>query len=257
MLSTNEFQRLTSIKVRKYRELHRLFLVEGIKQVSEGINSRIKCEIIVISTKVINTFSEILRLAKESNVRCEALNEKDFERISETVKSQGIIGFFRIPKDSGVNFTSNNLIYLDRINDPGNMGTIIRTADWFGYRNILISPGCVDIYNPKVVRSTMGSIFRMNFQQEVTVDELKLLRREGYRILTTELSGKSLNSILFGKKNVVIMSSESHGVLPELSAISDGSIKILGEEGAESLNVGVAMGIILNKIFELESSNNE
>lgn len=255
MLGVNELKLFASIRIKKFRDEKGLFLVEGMKQVEEGIRSRRKCELIVFRSESFDHFDEVLALAKRKGIRCEGVKNKEFEKLADTVHAQGILGYFRMPEREILDRTSTPLIYLDRITDPGNMGTIIRTADWFGFRQILLSPGCVDVYNPKVIRAAMGSNFRMAFHEGVTELDLKGVRDSGYSIITTELEGKNLEEFRPEGKFVIVLSNESHGVLPGLASIADLRIKIPGEKGAESLNVAVAAGIIFHKLFETGSKN--
>lgn len=253
MLGVNELKLFASIRIKKFRDEKGIFLVEGMKQVEEGILSRCKCELIVFRTEDIENFDGVLALAQHKGIRSEGVKNKEFEKLVDTVHAQGILGYFRMPEKEILDRTSTPLIYLDRINDPGNMGTIIRTADWFGFRQILLSPGCVDVYNPKVIRAAMGSNFRMSFHEGVTEVDLKGIRESGYSIVTTELDGKILEEFKPMGKVVIVLSNESHGVLPGLASIADLRIKIPGEKGAESLNVAVAAGIIFHKLFETGS----
>ncbi|MCC6636772.1 MAG: RNA methyltransferase [Ignavibacteriaceae bacterium] len=253
MLGVNELKLFASIRIKKFRDEKGIFLVEGMKQVEEGILSRRKCELIVFRTEDGDNFDEVLALARHKGIRCEAVKNREFEKLADTVHAQGILGYFRMPEKEILDRTSTPLIYLDRINDPGNMGTIIRTADWFGFRQILLSPGCVDVYNPKVVRAAMGSNFRMAFHEGVTELDLKGICESGYSIVTTELDGKNLEDFKPMGKIIIVLSNESHGVLPGLASIADVRIKIPGEKGAESLNVAVAAGIIFHKLFETGS----
>lgn len=250
MLSANELKHLSALKVKKYREETRLFIAEGVKQVDEGVRSRYQCDLIVFRPDARDEIRDILNIASKKGIKCEEVKAKELERLSDTVNTQGVIGYFRMPHLSAVDCNLPVLVYLDRINDPGNLGTIIRTADWFGFRDILLSPGCVDVFNPKVVRASMGSIFRGVFHPETGIELLTRLKKEGYSVITTELEGTDLKRYRPAGKSIIVLSSESHGVLPELASLADARVKIPGVKGAESLNVAVAAGIILHKLFE-------
>lgn len=250
MLTANEIKIYSSLKVKKYRDDFNKFIVEGYKQVSEGLASGLKCEIVIYHHEIFYEISDIISQAMKKGVRYEAVKSSELHRMSDTINSQGLVAVFRVPTPIKTDKTAPVIVYLDRISDPGNMGTILRTADWFGFREILLSTGCVDIYNPKTVRSTMGSIFRGSFHHECDEKNLKILKEAGYRIVTTQLNGKELKKYSPSPKTVIVLSNESHGVLPGLASIADDTIKIPGVPGAESLNVAVAAGIILNKFFE-------
>lgn len=250
MVTANEIKIFSSLKVKKYREEFNLFIVEGYKQVSEGLASGVKCEIVIYEHDAFHEISDIISQAMKLGVRHEAVKRAEINKMSDTINSQGVVAVFRVPTPQKTDKTAPVIVYLDRIADPGNMGTILRTADWFGFREILLSPGCVDIYNPKVVRSSMGSIFRGSFHPESDERMLVTLKEAGYKIVTSQLNGKDIRNFIPAPKTVIVLSNESHGVLPGLASIADHAIKIPGEPGAESLNVAVAAGIILNKFFE-------
>ena len=250
MLTANEIKIYSSLKVKKYRDDFNLFIVEGYKQVSEGLASGVKCEIVIYQHEIFHEISDIISQTMKLGVRHEAVKSSELHKMSDTINSQGIVAVFRVPVPKKTDKTVPVIVYLDRIADPGNMGTILRTADWFGYREILLSPGCVDIYNPKVVRSSMGSIFRGSFHPESDERMLVTLKEAGYKIVTSQLNGKDIRDFIPSPKTVIVLSNESHGVLPGLASIADNAIKIPGVPGAESLNVAVAAGIILNKFFE-------
>jgi len=152
------------------------------------------------------------------------------------------------------------IICLDGVKDPGNLGTIIRTADWFGIKNILLSEDCVDPYNEKSVRSTMGSIFHVNIfsaqggsalggKSSGLERILKLLKEKyEYKICSLVMKGEDLNKIKISDKTIFVLGSESHGVRPEIEKISDKNYTIVGKGEAESLNVAVAGGILIHSL---------
>ncbi|MFZ2978574.1 MAG: RNA methyltransferase, partial [Candidatus Magasanikiibacteriota bacterium] len=148
-----------------------------------------------------------------------------------------------------LNDLTGNIICLDGVKDPGNLGTIIRTADWFGIKNIILAEDCVDPYNPKVVRSTMGSIFRVNiFESEGIVRDLSYLQEDGYKLNGLVMNGVNLDKLKPGNKEIYVLGSESHGIRPEVEKILDKKYTISGSGSAESLNVAVACGILLSRI---------
>ncbi|KAB2908855.1 MAG: RNA methyltransferase [Ignavibacteriales bacterium] len=250
MISINELKHIAALKNKKFREAEGKFIVEGVKSVEEGVKSHFLCELILYRNDAKDNAEDIIKIAALKGIRTEELKNKEFERLSDTVNPQGVSGVFRVPKQKKVNTNSALLIYLDRINDPGNLGTILRTADWFGFREVLLSPGCADVFNPKVVRSSMGSLFRCNFRFPCGTQELAELKRAGYALLTTQVEGKDLEDIVPEGKTIIVFSNESRGVLHELEVLADGKIAISGAPGAESLNVAVAAGIVLNKFFQ-------
>ena len=139
---------------------------------------------------------------------------------------------------------NNNLVYLDKISDPGNMGTIIRTAAWFGVYQIALSPGCIDPYNPKVVRSAMGSHFSLNWMGKKDISTLK-----NYQLIAADQNSKNNKLDKLIDKWALIMGSESHGLSKKTLSYVDQRIGINKIGSGESLNVGVAMGILLDKMI--------
>jgi TrmH family RNA methyltransferase len=143
------------------------------------------------------------------------------------------------------------VIVLDNIKDPGNLGTIIRTADWFGIKNIVLSDSCVDAHNPKVVRSTVGSLFHVTIHETSDIlSVVKQFSKNGYAINALALGGKDVALMKQNSKSVYVFGSESHGVRPELLAMASGIYTIPGKGRAESLNVAVAVGLVLQGISQ-------
>ena len=145
-------------------------------------------------------------------------------------------------------FVSNFLI-LDNISDPGNMGTILRTAIWFGIKDVILSSECVDLYNSKVVRSGMGAHFHLNQIVINSLDNLiPKLQKDGFSIIGAELDGTSINKFTVPSKWALVLGSEAHGISPYIKSSLDESVTIPNKDNLESLNVAVAAGIILNSL---------
>lgn len=142
------------------------------------------------------------------------------------------------------------ILALDGISDPGNLGTIIRTADWFGVRSLLLSNDCVELFNPKTVQSTMGSIFRMNVHSVEISSVLKSYKDNGYVIIGAALDGEDAFSYSFPPKAILVIGSESHGIRKDVIDILSDRITIPGGGNAESLNAAVACSILLSKWFQ-------
>ena len=152
-------------------------------------------------------------------------------------------------KTSITDFVPGPIIALDHITDPGNMGTIIRTADWFGINNIVISEGSVDIYNEKVVRSTMGSLHRLYIARvDNLLHTLEQFQKKGYSVASFTLDGSPLETYTPNKKSILVFGSESHGVSEDIRAVFPKKVTIGGGEHTESLNVAVAAGIALHHV---------
>lgn len=167
--------------------------------------------------------------------------------VSNTVHSQGLVAVVRISAmldlDRG---KKDNWLYLDSVSDPGNLGTILRTADWFGVKQVALSLTCADPYNPKVVRSGMGAHFHLNIHPSAQLDQI---RQMGHTILAADQEGIPLKKLpLITNQFCLILGSEAHGISDEIKPLVDYSVAIPGTGGAESLNVAVAAGILLYQL---------
>lgn len=235
---------------KKNRYEGRVFIVEGIKIIEEAIKSGIGIRHIL--------FSEDFLDSKEGSIFYEKIKYRDnivkvksslFTSISDTENPQGIMAVceFNIRDLSSINHSSKrSIMFLDGIQDPGNLGTIIRTADAFNMDGIILGEGCVDPYNLKVVRSTMGSIFRVPlYLTNNSLDSLRGLKDKGFKIYSTSLDGKVLYENDFNEKFICVIGNEANGVNSEILDISDKLIKIPMPGNAESLNAGVAASIIM------------
>ena len=160
---------------------------------------------------------------------------------------QGVIAVCDIPKSALLPENASLLVALDGVQDPGNVGTIIRTADAAGFDGILLSPDCADLFSPKVLRSTMGSVFRLGFSfPDSLPDALSALKKNGYSVLSSQLDGESF----FGRKDVspsfvLIVGNEGNGVSAPVKAVATHRLRLPMRGGAESLNAAVAAGIMM------------
>jgi TrmH family RNA methyltransferase len=249
MITRNELKYYSSLSQKKFRESELKFLVEGIKNVKEGLSSHFDCEIILLTHEYAELNKNFLSEIRKKKIRVEVIRSQDFIRISETKSPQGIAAVFRYAK---LNFypektESNILVYLDNISDPGNLGTIIRTCDWFGINEILISKFSVDYLNPKAVRASMGSIFHLYIFEEIDYTLLNDLKLNDFKIVCSDLNGKNLFDYKFPEKFVLVFSNEATGPTEEVKKIADDVITIPKSGQAESLNVAIASGIILSR----------
>jgi len=178
------------------------------------------------------------------------VSEKLFSMVSQTTTPQGVLFVIRIPDSILLKFADlTRILILDGINEPGNMGTIIRTADAFGFSTILLCNGCVDIYNPKVVRSSMGGIFRTKFVHAANVSEtVESIKSGGFQVVATALEGAvDINTVKFAEKCAIVIGNEANGVSDELLSLSDARVTIPMANETESLNAAVAAGIAMFK----------
>ncbi|MEG2337688.1 MAG: RNA methyltransferase [Clostridium sp.] len=232
------------LKQKKYRESENLFIAEGIRFVECAIENN-SLEYILYSSKLYSTsgYERVL----DSGLDTYEIEESVLEGICDTVNPQGVIGVCRKSLYEVDDALGNLVAIIDGVQDPGNMGTIIRTCDAAGVSGIVILKGTVDIYNPKVLRSTMGSIFHMPI---VHIDSLLSIKsrldEKNYNILATSLEAKSsLYDYDFSNNTAFILGNEANGVSSESFSLATDLIIIPMEGSAESLNVGVANGVIV------------
>jgi RNA methyltransferase, TrmH family len=249
MLSKNKIKHINSLKISKYRNLHGEFLVEGTKLVSELSQSDF-CIKDIFATK--EWLLENSILSKGLDIL--EIEQKEMKQLSHLTTPPGVLAIVEIPEKSIENIYMEDkfCLMIDGINDPGNLGTIIRTADWFGVDTIFCSPDTVDAYHPKVVQSTMGSVFRVNiFEAELDV-VCRKAHTHKITIYGAVMDGESIyETKLKSIASILIIGSESHGIRDYLkpyiqSAITFPSYQAQKKESkAESLNASVATALIL------------
>lgn len=241
---------IRSLNKKKHRWENRLFIIEGLKIIEEAISNEIKIKNIIISDSFLETEEGICFYKRISHINnLVKVNDSLFKSISDTENPQGIMAIceFNIRDISEIdNFEKPFMLFLDGIQDPGNMGTIIRTADAFNLDGLILGQGSVDPYNPKVVRSTMGSIFRVPlYICQDSIESIIGLKKKGFYIIASSLDGASIYNIDFNKKLLCIIGNEANGVNPEILKIAENKLKIPMPGSAESLNAGVAASIIM------------
>lgn len=243
---------INKLHQKKYRKEYGEFLLEGVKGVKEAIKNKAEVGIVVIDGKRRDEedIKEVVELAEKRGVGVEYCGRKDIGEIKTTETFSGVIAVVATPDyelDEVVG--EENILVLDEVKDPGNLGTIIRSADWFGVKSIIISENSVDPYNEKVVRSTMGSIFRVKIIESTNiVQDLKTLQEENYKVVSMAMDGVDISKLENKGKTVYVLGSESHGIREEILDMSDTKCTIPGNGEAESLNVAVASSILLYKL---------
>jgi len=232
---------LVKLQKKKYRDEHHKFLLENPKVIWEDYDNPLLDSVYVTE----NFFNDNEDRMVFKNIY--RVSEKDFKRISSQVNPLGMLALYNMPQARKFIFKSKNVLILDDISDPGNMGTIIRTADWFGFSHLFLSGDCVDVYNQKVIAASMGSVFNVSINQDVNLKKfIKDLKSEGYTIVVTDLMGESGD--IKGDKIALVIGNEAKGVSKEIINMADCRFKIMKSGKAESLNAAVAAGIVMNKI---------
>lgn len=246
--SRNEkYKCIKSLKQKKARTELNLFTVEGIKSVNDVIGSSYEIESIIVS----ETFYEKELFDYPNGVDLYIIADEIFAGLSDTENPQGIIAVIKMKKQNNIlPDLKKAYIYCDRVQDPGNMGTIIRTADAAGFGGVFLSPGCVDLYNPKTVRSSMGSFFHIEKYENVTVEELKKFKTTGFTFMCATLSEKTIcyTDADFTVPAIIAIGNEANGICEAVLSVSDTDIKIPIDGGAESLNAAVAAAVIMYEV---------
>lgn len=220
---------IKKLKDKKYRDENKEYVVEGIKMIEEAIQEKCQIKQIIIcddceKTSIISK-EQMYEIAK---YECIYVTNKVFESITGVVNPQGILAVIEKNNTKQENIRSEEIIVaLDDIQDPGNLGTILRTVDSIGLTQILVSKGTADVYNPKVVRSSMGAIFRVNIIEcEDLKQTLKNLQKQNYEIVVTSLQGKnSIYEINYNKK-IIVIGNEANGVQKEIQEMANKKVKI-------------------------------
>lgn len=239
-ISSPEIKFVRSLQQKKFRKESGLFVVEGVKPVTELLNSTIEV------TDIYAT--ELLSFLPRD---CNTVSEKELGRISGLRTPNKVLALARIPENSKNKWTDKIILFLDGISNPGNLGTIIRTAKWFGVSQIVCSNDCVDAYDRKVVQSTMGALFHINLSYEDEGTFFSKAIKNNYSVLGTAMQGTPIYELDVAPKSILVIGSESHGMRPNASALCDRFCTIPNLEydrKIESLNAGVATAIVLSEM---------
>jgi TrmH family RNA methyltransferase len=243
-----------SLKEKKHREAKGMFFIEGIKFVEEALKEKINISRLLISDRLVEVSGGMEMLQKiESGYNVYTLPHKLFKEVSDTENPQGILAVLNSSNCllEDVYNNMNFFIVLDAIQDPGNLGTIIRTADAVGATAVVMSKGCVDVYNPKVLRSTMGSLFHVPicYGEDVS-DILNKMKSRGIRLCAADLEGTENYFNLKYKDNIaIIIGNEANGISETVRDAADTLVKIPMAGKAESLNASVAAGLLMYEVM--------
>jgi len=247
MLSKNTIKRITQLQQKKYRKQTGLFIVEGEKMVIELIQSTYEIDSVFGTAEFMSKYKSLLSKLPVHEITTDELN-----KISQLKTPNQALALAKLPQHSTTSVLQNGDFYLalDNIQDPGNLGTIIRTANWFGVRTIFCSEDTVDAFNPKVVQSTMGALFSTNLIYTPLSPLLEMAKEKKIPIFATSLSGTNIYHQQFKETGLIVMGNESKGVSNEISMQVDQNIKIpaFNPNPIESLNVAVAASIVLAEI---------
>ena len=239
---------IKKLKDKKYRDESNEYIVEGVKLIEEAVKENAKIKKIIICEDTTRTYeiptNVMLEIAK---YECIYVTDKIFASITQVTNPQGIMAIIeKNNNNQEIDFSQDIIVVLDDVQDPGNLGTILRTVDSIGLNQIIVSKGTADAFNAKVVRSTMGAIFRVKIIESESLQEtIKVIKKHHFKLMVTSLQTEnSIYDIEF-KKKIIVIGNESNGVSKEIQDMADEKAKIPMIGKTESLNASVAAGIVM------------
>lgn len=237
MLSKSQIKLITGLQQKKYRKQHKMFFAEGLKVVQELLDS---------SLNLVHLYSEPGYFNNVPPDKYSEVTEAELKKVSALTTAQHCLALFEIPDEKPAPLTGLS-VALDDVRDPGNLGTIIRLCDWFGIETLVCSAACVDVYNPKVVQATMGSLTRVNV---VYADLDHYLQQTKLPVFGTFMDGENIYKKSLPAEGIIVMGNEANGISERIEALCSERIAIprFGDlQQTESLNVATATAIILSE----------
>ena len=237
MVTKNQIKLISSLHQKKFRQLHQLFIAEGIKVIQELLNADLELEHIYVTVPLFNEISA---------EKVSLISTDDLKKVSALTVPNNCLAVFKIPITKS--FQNKGLVLaLDSVRDPGNLGTILRICDWFGIEQLICSTDTVDLYNPKVVQATMGSISRVNCTY---ADLLPIFEETQLPIYGTFMDGENIYKMSLPQEGIVVMGNEANGISEAIETVIKNKIAIprFGAlQKTESLNVATATALILSE----------
>lgn len=241
MVSKNQIKLITSLVQKKYRKQHQLFFAEGAKVINELLNSKFELEHVYCTSDLFPTVSLLQKTI---------ITEADLKKISALKTANDCLALFKMPKEEAIE-TKGLIVALDAIRDPGNLGTIVRLCDWFGISQIVCSNETVDLFNPKVVQATMGSIGRVKV---FYTDLESYLSRSSLTVYGTFMEGENIYKKDLTQEGIIVLGNEANGISAQIEKLVNQKISIprFGDlQQTESLNVATATAIVLSEFKRL------
>ncbi len=249
--SNSKYKYIKSLLTKKARDKNGEYTVEGIKSVSDAINSRRIISTIAVSEYYYNN----INFEYPNSVDLLVVDDLIFPELCDTVTPQGIIAVIKTENSSDFEFDKHGkYVYCDNIQDPGNLGTIIRTAEAAGFSAVMLSPNCVDIHNPKVVRASMGSYFNIKIINNIKSEDILAMKNKGLKVYGGSLRDNTSDYRLvdYSAPVMVVVGNEANGISDEVLDMCN-SVKIPIIGNAESLNASVAAGILIYEVLRNRS----
>ncbi len=236
-ISASKLKHLKQLHQKKYRQKYNQFIVEGFKSIQEFVNSHIKCTGIYASEGILESLN--FHLSSELFYQT---SSKQLSQITQFKNHQDIVASFEILRSKTINFSKDFILALENISDPGNLGTIIRTVDWFGLTQVVCSLQTVDCYNYKCIQASMGSLAHV----DVVYLDLKdfLNHSKKHQLVIADLNGTPYYEFQWGK-SILLIGNEAHGISEEMKKLAKQSVFIPGKGKAESLNAAISTGILI------------
>ena len=248
MISLNSLKKIKSLKTKKGRNAEKLFLIEGKRLVKEFLLKSDLVNEVLVSESEINKYNSVLELCNKKQIKISLASDRILKKLSNTKTPSGLLATCKISLLIQKNFNSSRWLFLYKIKDPGNLGTILRSAAWFNIKNIALSKDCADPYNNKVVRSAMGAHIHLNIHKRVQVGEFV---KSNYLIVGADQNGdNTVDQMDLARKIVLCLGGESEGfdnlIIKKIDKLI--SIKKIGH--GESLNVAMAGAILMNYLSQ-------
>ncbi len=244
MITKNQIKYINSLQQKKFRIEHQSFVVEGAKSVLELLKSDFEIELLFVTD---DFFEENQTLLQSQTLAFEIIKSGDIEKVGSFSSNNAALAVVKTKKNTELLISENEFaLILDDVRDPGNLGTIIRIADWYGITKIICSNSTVDFYNPKVINSTMGSFTRIGLYY---TDIEQFIKKQTTNIYGTLLSGENIHRTNFSKSGFIVIGNEANGISEEIEKLITHKITIPRFGGAESLNAGIATAVVLDNVF--------
>jgi RNA methyltransferase, TrmH family len=259
-LTKNKLKELKELTHKKHRDEQGKFLIEGVRLVGEALNSDYKV-LEAFHTADLNQQpggEALLHLLQKKASAVQEITHRELEALTDTVNAQGVVVVVKQKKFNTEDLLQKNgaqsvLVGFDGVSDPGNVGTMVRTCDWFGVDGILLGRNSVELYNPKVLRSTMGGLFHLPIAEDLDLLSTATHARSlGYKVYVADHNGEThFDHVQYAMKSLLIFGNEAWGVSDQLKALADTRISIRRYGAGESLNVSVACGVVLSRLHNL------
>jgi RNA methyltransferase, TrmH family len=244
VITKNQIKYINSLQQKKFRVEHQSFVVEGAKSVLELLKSDFESELLFVTN---DFFEENEALLQNLTIQAIVVKADELEKAGSFSSNNAALAVVKTKKNVELVVEGNEFVLiLDDIRDPGNLGTIIRIADWYGIKKVICSESTVDFYNPKVINSTMGSFTRI----QLFYTNLEcFIKNQHLNIYGTLLDGENIHNTKFAKSGYIVIGNEANGISSVIEKLVTHKITIPRFGGAESLNAGIATAIVLDNVF--------